>query len=297
MEQSALITTEQANPATARLDKLETTAMLRVINQQDQLVALAVERAIPQIAPVVEAIAASFQQGGRLFYFGAGTSGRLGVLDASEMPPTFGTPADWVQAVIAGGDDALRHPIEGAEDNRDAGTGAVKLASVTANDVVVGLSASGGAPYVLGAVEAAKAAGAKTAGVTCVQGSPLALAADYPIEAVVGPEVLAGSTRMKAGTAQKLILNMLTTGSMVKIGKTYGNLMVDVQPTNAKLKQRAIRLVSDIGQVEAIQAEHLLEKSDWQVKPAIVMARLGVNLPEALQRLERAAGRLSIAID
>lgn len=292
----SLIPTEQANPRTEDIDQLSTEDVLRRMNEEDRGVAEAVAQAIPQITPVVDAIRDAFEAGGRLFYFGAGTSGRLGVLDASECPPTYGTPPELVQAFIAGGDIALRQAVEGAEDSEELGLADVEKAGLRAGDVAVGISASGGAPYVVAAMQAARERGCKTAGITCHPTSDLAHAVDWPIVANVGPEVVAGSTRMKAGTAQKLILNMLTTGAMIQWGKTYGNLMVDVQPTNRKLKERARRIVAILGSVSIERAEALLAESRHQVKPAILMARLDLSFEESLERLQKAKGKLRAAL-
>lgn len=297
--QSALhsvIPTEQVNPRTTDIDLLSTEAVLRKINAEDQLVALAVEAAIPQISVVVDQIKQAFEAGRRLFYFGAGTSGRLGVLDASECPPTYGAPPELVQGIIAGGETALRNAVEGAEDSAEQGAADVQQAGLKEGDVAVGISASGQAPYVVAAMQAAKALGCFTAGLTCDPDSKLAQAVDQPIVVKVGPEVVAGSTRMKAGTAQKLVLNMLTTGAMIQTGKTFQNLMVDVQPTNLKLKARARRIVAALGQVSAEEAGELLEQTQYQVKPAILMARDKISLPEALSRLKTVSGKLRLAL-
>ena len=236
--------TEQVNPASASLDALPTGEMLRVINAEDNKVAAAVEREIPAIARAVDAIVAAIERGGRLFYIGAGTSGRLGVLDAAEIPPTFGVPPDMVQGIIAGGEAALSRATETTED--DPATGAHDLAArgFTANDVLVGIAASGRTPYVLGALAEARRLGAVTVGISCTPDSELASAVEIAITPLVGPEVVAGSTRMKAGTAQKLVLNMLSTGACVRLGLVYGNLMVNVQPKNRKLIDRARRIVA-----------------------------------------------------
>jgi N-acetylmuramic acid 6-phosphate etherase len=297
-----LIPTEQANPRTQNIDQLSTLAMLQRINNEDQGVAMAVAAAMPMIARVVDAIVKSMRAGGRLFYFGAGTSGRLGVLDASECPPTYGVEPELVQAFIAGGEDALRHAVEGAEDSVELGQADAEKANFRAGDVVVGLSASGGAPYVLAVMESARAQGCITASVTCNPSSKLAAAVDFPIVAEVGPEPVAGSTRMKAGTAQKLILNMLTTGAMIQQGKTYRNLMVDVQPTNQKLQLRARRIVSHLGGVTIEQAGELLEQTHSQVKPAIVLAcyqQIGKHLSasQANDLLEQAGGKLRTVLE
>lgn len=293
----SLIPTEQVNPSTRDIDLLSTEALLRRINEEDQRVATAVARAIPQITVVVEAIREAFQGNGRLFYFGAGTSGRLGVLDASECPPTYGAPPDLVQGVIAGGDVALRQAVEGAEDSAEGGSQDAQKAGLKAGDVVVGISASGQAPYVVAAIQTAQALGCFTAGLTCDPNSKLAQTVQQPIVVEVGPEVIAGSTRMKAGTAQKLVLNMLTTGAMIQTGKTFQNLMVDVQPTNQKLKARACRIVAALGQVDTNTAEQLLRETHYQVKPAVLMGRAKISLSEAQNRLKAASGKLRLALD
>jgi N-acetylmuramic acid 6-phosphate etherase len=298
--QSALhsvIPTEQVNPRTTDIDLLSTEAVLRKINAEDQLVAIAVEEAIPQITVVVDEIKKAFENGHRLFYFGAGTSGRLGVLDASECPPTYGAPPELVQGIIAGGEIALRNAVEGAEDSAEQGQTDVQTGGLKAGDVAVGISASGQAPYVVAAMQAAQALGCFTAGLTCDPDSKLAQAVHQPIVVNVGPEVVAGSTRMKAGTAQKLVLNMLTTGAMIQTGKTFQNLMVDVQPTNLKLKARARRIVAALGQVSAEAAGELLEQTGYQVKPAVLMARDKITLPEAQSRLKAASGKLRLALN
>ena len=242
MENFSELTTEQINPATAHIDQCSTPEMVRLINDEDKKVAAAVERVLPQIALAVDAIAESFTSGGRLFYIGAGTSGRLGVLDASECPPTFGVSPDMVQGLIAGGESAMFKAVEGAEDNRTLAEQDLIAREFCAADVLVGITASGRTPYVLGGVEFAKKIGAVTVGVSCVENSALAKAVDIAITPVTGAEALTGSTRMKAGTATKMVLNMLTTAAMIKIGKVRGNLMVCVQATNDKLRDRARRI-------------------------------------------------------
>ncbi len=291
-----VIPTEQVNPRTADIDLLSTADVLKKINAEDQLVAKAVEQAIPQIATVVDEIKKAFENGHRLFYFGAGTSGRLGVLDASECPPTYGALPELVQGMIAGGELALRQAVEGAEDSADAGIEDVRKAGIKQGDVVVGISASGQAPYVVAAVEAARELGCFTAGVTCDPDSKLAQAAHQPIVVEVGPEVIAGSTRMKAGTAQKLVLNMLTTGAMIQTGKTYQNLMVDVQPTNQKLRARARRMVAALANVPIEEAERLLDATGYQVKPAVLMGCDKISLSEAQVRLKAVSGKLRLAL-
>ena len=241
-ENFSALTTEQVNPATAHIDSCTTLEMVRLINDEDKKVALAVEKVLPEIAQAVDKIAESFSRGGRLFYIGAGTSGRLGVLDASECPPTFGVNPDMVQGLIAGGDSALIKAVEGAEDNRQLAEENLRERNFTAADVLVGITASGRTPYVLGGVEFAKTLGAVTVGVSCVENSALAQAVDIAITPVTGAEALTGSTRMKAGTATKMVLNMLTTAAMIKIGKVRGNLMVCVQATNDKLRDRLKRI-------------------------------------------------------
>ena len=291
-----LVPTELINPDTTEIDQVSTQAVLQMMNTQDQQVPLAIQPVIPEIAKVVEQTTERLRAGGRLFYFGAGTSGRLGVLDASECPPTYGTDPELVQAFIAGGDYALRHAVEGAEDSVEAGIADLTQCGAHAGDVVIGISASGGAPYVVGAVEAAKKLGCYTAGITCVADSPLARAGEQPIVVNVGPEVIAGSTRMKAGTAQKLVLNMITTATMVQLGKTYRNLMVDVQPTNAKLVKRAHRLVSTLADVDIEMARQTLEQCDYRVKTAIVMLKQNVTVEQADAKLAQVAGKLRAAL-
>lgn len=284
--------TEKSNPRSTQIDQLDTLDMLRVINEEDAGVAGAVRRALPAIAEAVDMIAARLREGGRLFYFGAGTSGRLGVLDAVECVPTFSASPEMVQGVIAGGTRALTQSVEGAEDDYDAGHAAVTERGITARDVVVGIAASGRTPFVIGALVAADAAGAATVAVTCNDPAPLLDHAQIGIAVVVGPEVIAGSTRLKAGTAQKMVLNMLSTGSMIRLGKVYGNLMVDVMVTNQKLAERARGLVMRIAGVDAARADALLAQTGQQVKPAIVMALCAVTVDEARGLLDDAHGML-----
>ena len=246
-ENFSALTTEQVNPATAHIDSCTTLEMVRLINDEDKKVASAVEKVLPDVAEAVDKIAESFSRGGRLFYIGAGTSGRLGVLDASECPPTFGVNPDMVQGLIAGGDSALIKAVEGAEDNRQLAAENLRERNFTAADVLVGITASGRTPYVLGGVEFAKTLGAVTVGVSCVENSALAQVVDIAITPVTGAEALTGSTRMKAGTATKMVLNMLTTAAMIKIGKVRGNLMVCVQATNDKLRDRLKRINEELG--------------------------------------------------
>ena len=265
--------TEQSNPASAHIDQLSTEEMLRVINAEDRKVAEAVGREIPNIARAVDAIAAAFRRGGRLFYIGAGTSGRLGVLDASECPPTFGAPPELVQGIIAGGETALSRATETTEDDPAIGARDLTARGFTRQDVLVGIAASGRTPYVLGAVAEAKRMGAPTVGLSCTPESELALAADIAITPLVGPEVIAGSTRLKAGTAQKLVLNMLTTGAFVRMGYVYGNLMVNVQPKNSKLRDRARRIIAQAAGVTYEHADELLRAAGDNVPAAIRKAK------------------------
>lgn len=282
-----LFATERVNPRTADIDKQDSAGILSLMNAEDAAVAPAVGKAIAHIAPVVDACvqaladlglnapdnAPAQQQAGRIIYVGAGTSGRLGVLDAAECPPTFGTPPDRVLALIAGGEPALRHAIEGAEDDVEAGQREAAALNLGPNDVMIGLSASGSARYVLGAIEAAQNAGATTACVTCNPTGALAQAVALPIVVEPGPEVVAGSTRLKAGTAQKLVLNMITTATMIRLGKTVGNLMVDVQPTNQKLRDRAVRIVGELTGLPADEALAALETHDWRIKAVVASLR------------------------
>jgi N-acetylmuramic acid 6-phosphate etherase len=288
--------TESSNPATAAIDTLTSLEIVTLINQEDARVASAVQAELAHIAQAVDIIADRLQRGGRLFYFGAGTSGRLGVLDASELPPTYSLPPDLVQAFIAGGDGALRRSVEAAEDDPEAGRQAVVEAGVGAQDVVVGITASGSAPWVVGAVEAARQRGAATIALICNPQGALASRVDVVISPVVGPEVIAGSTRMKAGSAQKMVLNMLSTTVMIRLGKVYGNLMVDVRVSNQKLRRRAIGIIQQISGVDAETAAQSLEASHYEVKPALVMLLAGVSLEEARLRLGRAGGRVRAAL-
>ena len=292
----ALGATEQRNAATLDIDSRATSEILAIMNVEDARVTDAVRAALPQIARVVDEIVSRWQRGGRLAYFGAGTSGRLGVLDASECPPTFSSPPELVQGFIAGGDGALRRAVEGAEDSLQLGAQDVAQAGIGVADVVVGLAASGTTPYVLGAVEEARRRGAFTAAITCNAGTPLAAAVDAPIEVVVGPEVVTGSTRLKAGTAQKLVLNMLTTASMIRSGKVYGNLMVDLNASNVKLRHRARRIVASATGLSEEDAAPYLEQTGYRAKPAILMILAHCSAPEATRRLETAGGMLRQAL-
>lgn len=288
--------TEQLNPSSVDLDALPTAEMLAVFNRQDKLVAESVERELPRIARAVDAAAAAIEAGGRLFYVGAGTSGRLGVLDASECPPTFNVPPELVQGIIAGGERALARATEASEDDETAGARDLQAAGFRAGDVVCGITASGRTPYVLGAVRYARLLGCVTLGIACSPGSPLAQTVEFPIEPLPGPEVIAGSTRLKAGTATKLVLNMISSGVMVRLGFVYSNLMVNVQPRNEKLVDRARRIIMALTGVDQEQAARLLEDAGRDVRTAVVMGRLGVPRGEAEQRLARSRGRLRAAL-
>lgn len=290
------LSTEARNPSTEALDSLPTLDLLQVINDEDARVALAVRAELPAIARSVDAVAARFGEGGRLFYLGAGTSGRLGVLDASECPPTFSVSADLVQGFIAGGDRALRLSSEHSEDSPDLGQRDLEQAGLGALDTLVGIAASGRTPYVLGGVQYARKLGALTIGLSCAPGSPLAQAAEIAITPATGAEVLTGSTRLKAGTATKLVLNMLSTGVMVRTGATFGNLMVNVRPTNAKLLDRAERIVAAAVPCNREAAAALLRGAGNQVKVAILMGRVGLDSQQAADRLERAHGVLRQAL-
>jgi N-acetylmuramic acid 6-phosphate etherase len=292
----ALLPTEARNPGSEQIDRLPTLEMLTVINREDQTVALAVERELPRIARAVDAIAERFERGGRLFYIGAGTSGRLGVLDASECPPTFSVPPTLVQGLIAGGDTALRKSSEHSEDSPSQGAADLAACDLTPEDTLVGIAASGRTPYVIGALEFARSRGALTITLACVPESAMAKVAEMAIEPVTGPEILTGSTRMKAGTATKLVLNMLSTGVMIRTGAVYGNLMVNVRPTNEKLVDRARRILMAATGCDAATAAALLEKTG-ELKTAIVMQRLGLDQPAATAKLAATRGRLGAALE
>jgi N-acetylmuramic acid 6-phosphate etherase len=290
------IATEQRNPRTQAIDTAGTEEMLRIINAEDAGVAAAVAEHIPAIAKAVDGIVERIRGGGRLIYIGAGTSGRLGVLDASECPPTFNTPPELVVGLIAGGDHALRNAVEHVEDQPEAGARALKDIDVSPQDTVVGIAASGRTPFVLGAIEYANEVGALTVGICNTGGAVLSDLVQIPIPVVTGPEVVTGSTRLKAGTAQKLVLNMLSTGAMIRLGKTYGNLMVDLQPTNQKLRVRAIGIVRDAAGISEGEAAVALENADGDVKAAIVSSLLDISPGDARKRLRAAQGRVRNAV-
>lgn len=284
------IITEYRNENTKNIDLLSTIDIVRKINEEDKLVALAIEDETLNIAHAVDIIARQFLKGGKLYYFGAGTSGRLGILDASECPPTFGVPADMVQGIIAGGDKAIKCAVEGAEDNFELGRNDAEI--LTDKDVCVVISASGNPKYLLGVLQKADEKGCKTIALTCNHEAAILEEAGHGICVEVGPEVIAGSSRMKAGSVQKMVLNMLTTGAMIKIGKTYENFMIDLMPTNEKLKDRAIRIVSQIADVSASQALKTLLISDWKVKTAIIMLKKNLSKDDANEALKRNCGVL-----
>ena len=288
--------TEQINPFTRTIDIVPTLEMVRLMNQEDARVAAAVAVELSSIARAIDAISERMQRGGRLVYIGAGTSGRLGVLDASECPPTFNTPPELVVALLAGGDHANRQAVEGAEDDAAMGARQIVELNVGPNDSVVGIAASGGTPYVLGGIGEAHPRGALTISLACNRPSKLEEAVEISIAPLVGPEVIAGSTRLKAGTAQKMVLNMLSTGVMVKLGKTFGNLMVDVQPTNVKLRERARRIVAQACEISEEAAAQILEASQGEVKTAIVAILAGISPSDARQRLEANSGNVRRAV-
>lgn len=288
--------TESRNPASADIDSLPTLDMLRVINREDQTVALAVEKTLPQVAQVVDAVAQAFRLGGRLIYMGAGTSGRLGILDASECPPTFGTSAEQVVGLIAGGHKAILKAVENAEDNRELAVSDLKALNFSEKDVLVGIAASGRTPYVLGGMEYALSLGATVAAVSCNPGSEMSRLAGIAITPVVGPEVITGSSRMKAGTAQKLILNMITTGAMIRSGKVYGNLMADVEATNAKLVERQKRIVMAATECDRATAEQALAACDGHCKTAIVMILAQLSAGDAKALLAQHQGFIRDAL-
>ncbi|MGL5290856.1 MAG: N-acetylmuramic acid 6-phosphate etherase [Vibrionaceae bacterium] len=291
------LVTESRNAASQQIDTLSTLEMLQVINQEDQKVAQAVQLELANIARAVDVIAQAFMQNGRLIYMGAGTSGRLGILDASECPPTYGSAPEQVVGLIAGGERAIFSAVENAEDNKELAENDLSSLKLANTDVVVGIAASGRTPYVLGGLTYAKIVGAATVAVACNPHSPITKAADIAITPVVGPEVITGSSRMKAGTAQKLVLNMLSTGAMIKTGKVFGNLMVDVEATNAKLVQRQINIVIDATGASFEQAQQALQACDQHCKTAIFMLLTGLNAKEAKEKLNAHNGFIRNALN
>ena len=292
-----MILTEERNKQTSNLDKMSVEELVEVINNEQHIPAAAVKHAAPEIAQAVSLIEEGLLNGGRLFYVGAGTSGRLGVLDASECPPTFCTPPSMVQGIIAGGETALRNAVEAAEDNRDKGYETLKGFNLTKSDIVVGISCSGKAAYVAGALEAAREASATTIMHSCVPNDVADKLADVSIITIVGPEVVTGSTRMKGGTVTKMVLNILSTAAMIRLGKVYDNLMVDVKPSNKKLKERAARILGSLTCLPQEQCPPLLKKAQWSVKTAVVMELCSVSSERAGQLLAEGNGRLRYVID
>ena len=290
------MTTETRNPRTMQLDQMSELEIVTVMNEEDARVPLAIAKCLPQIAQAAAWAVEAFEQGGRLFYMGAGTSGRLGVLDAAECPPTFGVPQGMVVGLIAGGEKAFIVAVEGAEDSRELAVQDLQSHHLTAKDFVVGIAASGRTPYVLGGLDYARSVGCHTAAIACNPGSAVGKAADLAIEVNCGPEVLTGSTRLKSGTAQKLILNMISTASMVRIGKAYQNLMVDVMQTNEKLHTRAENIVMDATGVERSVARHAIDEAKGSVKTAITMLLADCDAAEAARRLEASHGHVREAI-
>lgn len=296
MLQLSKMTTETRNPKTLELDAMSTTDILHVMNEEDRLLAEAIAKELGPIEKAVETIAASFEKGGRLIYVGAGTSGRLGLLDAVECPPTFGTVPEQVVGLLAGGHKAFVKAVEGAEDSKELGRGDLEVIKLTDKDTVVGIAASGRTPYVVGALEYANSVGAPTVALACNKESEIGRVSKIVIEVVPGPEILTGSTRLKAGTVQKMVLNMLSTVSMIRIGKVYKNLMVDVQQTNEKLHVRAENIVMEITSCDRVEARNYLKESEGSVKVAIIMYLVGCKKEEALEKLEKAKGHIREAI-
>ncbi len=290
------MTTETRNPSTVELDTMSPLEVISVMNREDAKVPEAIKPVLPQIAQIVEWAIQAVEAGGRVFYMGAGTSGRLGVLDAAECPPTFGVSDDVIIGLIAGGDKAFLKAVEGAEDSRELGREDLESRKLTQNDLVIGIAASGRTPYVLGALDYAKEVGCHTAAISCNAGCAIGQAAEVAVEAVVGPEVLTGSTRLKAGTAQKLILNMISTATMVGVGKAYQNLMVDVMQTNEKLRRRAEKIVTEATGVSQEEARKNIDLAGGSAKTAITMILAGCGVEEARARLEKARGHVREAI-
>ncbi|MEW9121553.1 MAG: N-acetylmuramic acid 6-phosphate etherase [Thermotaleaceae bacterium] len=290
--------TEQINRNTVDIDSMSIREIVTCINNEDKTVAYAVEKVIPQISDAVELTVSALKRGGRMLFIGAGTSGRLGVLDASECPPTFNTDPELVKGIIAGGDVALRKAVEGIEDHEEAAVKDLKKEALDHKDVVIGIAASGRTPYVIGGLKYAKEIGAKAIGISCNPQSKILKYSDVIIEVIVGPEVISGSTRLKSGTAQKMILNILSTTTMIKLGKTYKNLMVDLQTSNHKLKERAIRILKEVTQNnDEYQAIAMLEKTDWNVKEAIVLWESGCSIAEVRNYLKESEGFVNKAIE
>lgn len=291
------LTTESRNSSSLNIDKVSTLDMVKIINNEDKKVALAVEKELVKIAEAIDGIVSGMQKGGRLIYIGAGTSGRLGILDASECPPTYGVSEELVQGIIAGGTEAIFRAKEGAEDSKELAIEDLKSKNITENDTIVGLAASGRTPYVIGGLEYANKIGALTVSITCNANSEVAKVSKVSIAPVVGAEVVTGSTRMKAGTAQKLVLNMLSTGTMIKLGKVYGNLMVDVRATNKKLVERAKKIVCEATGVDREVAEKVLKETNYDVKLSILMILTGLDINEAKEKLSQNKGYIDKAME
>lgn len=292
-----LLTTESRNDRTMHIDTADTSEILRIMNEEDQKIALAVQKVLPDVEVAIKYSFESLKNGGRLIYIGAGTSGRLGVLDAVECPPTFSTAPDLVQGIMAGGEKAFVKAVEGAEDKEELGEQDLREIELKSNDTVIGIAASGRTPYVIGALKYAKSIGAKAVALSCNENSPISMVADHSIEVVVGPEVLTGSTRLKAATAHKMILNMISTTTMVHLGKAYENLMVDVHVSNFKLKERATNIIKKITDVSYEKAKETLELANNEVKTAIVMLMSETDYEKATNLLEQANGYVRTAIE
>lgn len=291
------LTTESRNLNTSNIDKVSTLEMVKIINNEDKKVAEAVEKEIPKIAQAIDYIVERIKKGGRLIYIGAGTSGRLGILDASECPPTYGVSEELIQGIIAGGHEAIFRAKEGAEDSKEFAIEDLKLKKLSSNDIVVGIAASGRTPYVVGGLEYGNQIGALTISITCNSDSEVSKTSQISIAPIVGAEVITGSTRLKSGTAQKLVLNMLSTGSMIKLGKVYGNLMVDVKATNKKLIERAKKIVCEATGIEKNLAEDILLKTDYDVKLSIFMILSGLSLNDAREKLLENDGYIAKALE
>lgn len=289
--------TEQRNPRSFQIDTKSTEEILRIINTEDKTIPTIVEKSIPNLVPLIDCLVSIFQKNGRLFYIGAGTSGRLGVLDASECPPTYGVSPEMVQGFIAGGDTALRKSVENAEDSAEQGIAQLQSANFSSNDMLIGITASGSAPYVIGTMEYARSLGSPVGAISCNPDSLTFSHADYAICIPVGPEIIAGSTRMKAGTAQKLVLNMISTTAMIKLGKVYNNFMIDLVPVNAKLIKRSIRLISEITACTIEKATHYFEQSGKNIRTAIIMASLEIKKSEAESLLNGAKNNINKALE
>lgn len=297
MDKISLLTTEKSNPKTHQIDEMSITEILNVMNEEDQTIAISVQRVLPQVEEVIKKVVTAFQNEGRLIYVGAGTSGRIGILDAVECPPTFSTSPDLVQAILAGGEGAMFRAVEGAEDDDELGATDLKNSSLTSRDVVIGIAASGRTPYVIGALKYANQCGATTVSLTSNENSIISQYASINIEVVTGPEILSGSTRLRAATAHKMILNMISTTSMIKMGKVYQNFMVDLNASNYKLKERAKKIVCTVTNVDYSTAEALLDETEYNVKLAIVMILTNENKADALRLISKSNGFVRQAIN